>query len=50
MGKLTLRGVLYGAAKALGDANAVKKGKVSRRIGRRIAGKMTGRILGRLFR
>ena len=50
MGKLTTRSVLYGLAKALGDANAVKKGKVGRRIGRRIAGKVTGRLLGRLFK
>ncbi len=46
----TIRSVLYGVAKVLGDANAVEKGKVGRRILRRLAGKMTGRLLGKLFR
>jgi len=45
-----IRSVLYGVAKVLGDANAVEKGKVGRRILRRLAGKMTGRLLGKLFR
>ncbi|MHB1255257.1 MAG: hypothetical protein ACYCXI_03425 [Dethiobacteraceae bacterium] len=44
------RGVLYWLAKALGDAQAVKSGKVARRVGRRVAGKVTGRLLGKLFR
>ena len=44
------RGWLYWAAKILGDVNAVKRGKVVRRVGRRLAGKVTGRLLGRLFR
>lgn len=44
------RSWLYLIAKLMGDANAVKKGRVGRRIGRRIAGRATGRFLGRLFR
>ena len=44
------RGLLYWLARLLGDANAVKRGRVGRRIGRRAAGKLTGRGLGRLFR
>ncbi|RJQ32057.1 MAG: hypothetical protein C4589_00970 [Peptococcaceae bacterium] len=47
------RSVLYGAAKLLGDIQAVASGrpdKIARRIGRRAAGKITGRMLGRLFR
>lgn len=44
------RSFLYWLARLLGDANAVKKGRVGRRVGRRIAGKATGRGLGRLFR
>lgn len=46
------RSVLYGAAKLLGDIQALASGrpdKVARRIGRRTAGKITGRVLGRLF-
>ncbi len=44
------RGILYWLARILGDANAVKKGRVGRRVGRRIAGKATGRGLGKLFK
>lgn len=45
-----IRSLLYGTAKILGDVNAVKKGKVGKRIGRRITGKATGRLLGKLFK
>jgi len=34
----------------MGDANAVKKGKVGKRVARRAAGKATGRSLGKLFK
>jgi hypothetical protein len=44
------RGFLYLLAKLLGDINAVKKGKVKRRIGRRLAGKATGRLFNKLFK
>jgi len=45
-----MRSLLYLIARLLGDASAVKKGRVGKRIGRRIAGKATGRILGKLFK
>lgn len=45
-----LRSNLYKAARIMGDINAVKKGKVGRRIGRRAAGKLTGRGLRKLFK
>jgi len=44
------RGWLYWLAKLLGDVNAVKKGKVGKRIGRRAAGRTSGKILRRLFK
>lgn len=44
------RSWLYWLAKILGDVNAVKKGKVGKRIARRAAGKATGRGLRRLFK
>lgn len=44
------RGILYGLAKLLGDANAVRKGTVGKRVARRTAGKATGRIFGKLFK
>lgn len=45
-----LRSLLYGSAKFLGDVNAVKKGKVGKRIARRAAGKMTGKFMNKLFK
>lgn len=45
-----LRGSLYKIARIMGDVNAVKKGKVSKRVARRAAGKVTGRSLGKLFK
>ena len=45
-----LRSSLYKAARIMGDINAVKKGKVGKRVARRVAGKSTGKALGKLFR
>lgn len=45
-----LRSALYRLAKLLGDVNAIRRGRVGRRIARRLAGKATGRFLGRWFR
>lgn len=45
-----LRSALYKAARLMGDVNAVKKGKVGKRVARRAAGKVTGRSLGKLFK
>ena len=44
------RGLLYLLAKLLGDVQAVKKGRVGKRVARRAAGKVAGRGLGKLFR
>ena len=33
----------------MGDANAVKKGKVGRRVARRVTGKAAGRGMRKLF-
>jgi hypothetical protein len=38
-----MRSLLYTIAKFLGDYNAVKRGRVGRRIARRVYGKATGR-------
>ncbi|MFP5111822.1 hypothetical protein ACSU64_05520 [Bacillaceae bacterium C204] len=45
-----IRSILYSIAKILGDTNAVKRGKVGKRIERRVVGKITGRLLGKLFK
>ena len=42
---VNIRSLLYSVARLMGDVNAVKKGKVRKRIGRRAAGKLTGRAL-----
>jgi hypothetical protein len=39
----------YKLLKYHGDANAVRKNKVPRRIGRRVYGKVTGRLARRIF-
>ena len=44
------RSLLYWLAKMMGDYNAVKKGKVGRRVGRRAAGKVSGRAMNKLFK
>lgn len=47
---MSFRSKLYLLGRILGDVNAVKKGRIGKRIARRAAGKLTGRGLGRLFR
>jgi rRNA maturation protein Rpf1 len=44
------RGFLYMLSRFLGDVNAVKRGKVGKRIARRAAGKATGKVFWRLFK
>jgi hypothetical protein len=48
MGLSSVRSTLYRLARFLGDVNAVKRGRVGKRLARRAAGRMTGRGLGRL--
>jgi len=45
-----LRSALYTIARLMGDVNAVKKGKVGKRVARRAAGKATGRSLRKLLK
>jgi hypothetical protein len=47
---MSLRSLLYGMARFLGDVSAIQHGRIGRRIARRLAGRVTGRFLGRLFR
>lgn len=42
-----LRKVLYTSAKVLGDVNAIKIGKVGKRVQRRVAGKIAGKVLSK---
>lgn len=43
-----IRSLLYTTAKVLGDVDAVKKGKVGKRVKNRVLGKITGKLLGKL--
>jgi hypothetical protein len=45
-----IRTALYRTARLLGDVNAVRRGKIGKRIVRRLAGKFAGRLLGRFLR
>jgi hypothetical protein len=40
---------IYRALRVLNDVNAVRKGKVGRRVGRRVYGKTAGRLARKLF-
>ncbi len=44
------RGFLYTIARLLGDASAVQKGRVGKRMVRRAAGRSAGRTLRRLIK
>jgi hypothetical protein len=44
------RSALYSLARFFGDYQAVKRGRVGKRLARRAAGRFSGRGLGRLFR
>ena len=44
------RNLLYRLSRALGDLNAVKKGKIGHRLGRRAIGRFIGRIINKLFK
>ena len=43
-----VRSGLYKSAKVLGDVDAVKKGKVAKRVKSRITGKIAGKTLGKI--
>ena len=45
-----MRSFLYFLARILGDAEAVKKDRIKKRIGRRMAGRVTGKFLKKLFK
>jgi hypothetical protein len=46
---VSLKSFLYRALKYSNDVNAVRKGRVRRRVARRIYGKVTGRLARRCF-
>ena len=47
---MNIKSMIYTALRISNDINAVKKGKIGKRIKRRVAGKMAGRFINKLFR
>ena len=43
-----MRPLLYLLARFLGDLNAIRKGRIGKRIERRIVGRLIGKLLRRL--
>jgi len=50
MSVTSTRSLLYRIARLLGDYQAVRSGRIGKRVARRIVGRATGRTLGRLFK
>ena len=44
------RSALYKTAKILGDINAIKRGKIGKRVTHRISGKLSARLLSSFVR
>ena len=44
------RSILYLIARFLGDASAIKKGRIGKRTGRRIIGRAVGKSIFKIFR
>lgn len=44
-----MRSFLYWLGQLLGDAKAVKEGKIGRRVGRRVTGRWLGKLMRRIF-
>lgn len=47
---MKLKSLLYKLLRISNDINAVRRGKVGKRIGRRIAGRASGKIIRQLFK
>lgn len=45
-----MKNLIYKLLRISNDVNAVRRGKVGKRIGRRIAGRMAGKGIRRLFK
>lgn len=47
---MSLKSTIYKILRIWNDVDAVRKGRVKKRIGRRVAGRTTGRMIRRLFK
>ena len=47
---MSLKSKIYKILRIWNDIDAIRKGKIGKRIGRRVVGKVTGRGIGKLFK
>ncbi|GGC98212.1 hypothetical protein GCM10007216_31230 [Thalassobacillus devorans] len=47
---MSVKSTIYKVLRIWNDVDAVRKGKIGRRVGRRAAGKATGKIMRKLFK
>ncbi|GAQ18047.1 phage protein [Oceanobacillus picturae] len=47
---MSLKSKIYKMLRIWNDVDAVRKGKVGKRVGRRVAGKASGKMLRKLFK
>ncbi|MFG6120357.1 hypothetical protein [Thalassobacillus sp. B23F22_16] len=47
---MSVKSTIYKVLRIWNDVDAVRKGKIGRRVGRRTAGKATGKIMRKLFK
>ncbi|MFD2658639.1 hypothetical protein [Gracilibacillus thailandensis] len=47
---MSFKSLIYKILKYSNDVDAVRKGKVGKRVGRRVAGKATGKMLKNIFK
>lgn len=45
-----MKSLIYKLLRISNDINAIKKGKIRKRIGRRIAGRGSGKLIRKLFK
>jgi len=45
-----MKRMLYKLLRISNDINAIKKGKIGKRVGRRVSGKASGKLIRKLFR
>ncbi|MEI3596735.1 MULTISPECIES: hypothetical protein [unclassified Oceanobacillus] len=45
-----MKRLIYKLLRISNDMNAIRRGKIGKRLGRRLLGKITGKGIGRLFK
>jgi len=50
MKKINVKSAIYKGLRISNDINAIRRGKIDKRIGRRIAGKASGKTMRKFFK